>query len=153
MSGLRNRHVPHPRQVILLTYNIYKGETRIKTEDRVYLIAKAACDKKAKDVVILDMKRPSQICDYFVIASGTSARQVRAISDHIEEEARQRGIRPSHIEGYNEGSWVLLDFSGVVAHVFMDETRGFYDLERLWADAPKRDFDENEGRIERECRT
>lgn len=87
------------------------------------------------------MKRPSQICDFFIIASGNSTRQVKAISDSIEENARQKGIRPLNIEGYNEGSWVLLDYYDIVAHVFMQETRDFYDLERLWADAPKIDFD------------
>lgn len=99
------------------------------------------------------MKQPSQICDFFVIASGNSARQVRAISDNIEEKTRQKGIRNIHIEGYSEGSWVLLDLHDVVVHVFMHEMREFYDLERLWADAPRAHFDNTEGIVEKECWT
>ncbi len=95
------------------------------------------------------MKRPSRICDYFIIASGTSTRQVRAISDNIEDNARQRGITPLNIEGYSEGSWILLDYSDIVVHVFISETRKFYDLERLWADASKRYFSEVEGQMNR----
>ena len=99
------------------------------------------------------MTQPSQICDFFIIASGSSARQVRAIADNIEEKTRQEGIRNIHIEGYNEGSWVLLDLRDVVVHVFIHEMREFYDLERLWADAPRVHFDSTEGIIEKECRT
>ncbi|MFH1753809.1 MAG: ribosome silencing factor [Candidatus Omnitrophota bacterium] len=113
----------------------------MKTEDKVYLIAKAACDKKADDIVIMDMQQPSQMCDFFIIASGSSARQVRAISDNIEENTRQQGIKNIHIEGYEEGSWILLDLHDVVVHIFMRETREFYDLERLWADSPRTRFD------------
>ena len=93
----------------------------------------------------MEMGRPFGICDFFIIASGNSARQVRAISDNIEEETRQKGIRVYHIEGYTEGSWVLLDYHDVVVHIFMQETREFYDLERLWADAPKTRFNDDEG--------
>lgn len=86
------------------------------------------------------MKRPFQICDFFIIASGNSARQVKAITDNIEEETCQKGILPLHVEGYSEGRWVLLDFCDIVAHIFIHDARGFYSLERLWADAPKIDF-------------
>jgi ribosome-associated protein len=99
------------------------------------------------------LKRPSQICDFFLIASGNSARQVRAISDNIEEKTRQKGVKNLHIEGYNEGTWVLLDYHDVVVHIFMQETREFYDLERLWADARKMRFDDSEELIRKECRT
>jgi len=91
---------------------------------------------------MLDMKRPSQICDYFVISSGRSTRQVRAISDGIEEKARQKGIIPLNIEGYAEGTWVLLDFCDIIAHVFIQDTRSFYGLERLWADSPQLEYKE-----------
>jgi len=90
------------------------------------------------------MRRPSQICDFFIIASGSSVRQVKAISDNIEDKTRQEGITPLHIEGYSEGSWVLLDYHDIVTHIFVDEKRDFYDLERLWADARKVAFDESE---------
>lgn len=88
------------------------------------------------------MKRLPQICDFFVVASGNSHRQVKAISDNIEEKTRQKGLIPSHIEGYSEGSWVLLDYYDIVAHIFIQETREFYNLERLWIDAPRIDFNQ-----------
>ena len=88
------------------------------------------------------MKRLPQICDFFVIASGASTRQVRAISDNIEQKTRLEGIRPLHTEGYKEGLWVLLDYGDIVVHIFTQEVREFYDLERLWADAPKTEYSE-----------
>ncbi len=90
----------------------------------------------------MEMGRLSQICDYFVIASAASARQVKAIADNIERETDRRGCRTYHTEGYNEGTWVLLDYHDVIAHIFMQDAREFYDLERLWADAPKERFRE-----------
>ncbi len=86
------------------------------------------------------MKRLFQICDFFVITSGNSTRQTKAISDNIEEKTRQKGVTPLHIEGYNEASWILLDYADIAVHIFMQETRDFYNLERLWADAPKIDL-------------
>ena len=139
MSYLRDRYVPHLRQIAIISSKI-KGASGIKTEAKANLIAQAACDKKAADIIILDMRRPSLFCDYFVIVSGTSSRHVRAISDNIEEKTRQKGIRTLHVEGYGEGSWVLLDYGDIVAHVFTQEVREFYDLERLWSDAPRRRF-------------
>lgn len=125
----------------------------INTEEKITLIAKAAYDKKAKGVVILDMKRPSLLCDYFIVASGSSTRQVKAISDNIEEQTRRRGITLFHIEGYNEGKWILLDYHDIVVHVFFQETRDFYNLERLWSDAPRRYIDDIENLASRECLT
>jgi len=83
------------------------------------------------------MRRPSQICDYFIIASGDSSRQVRAISENIEEKVREKGLKVSHKEGYKDCTWVLLDYNDIVVHIFMQDARNFYDLERLWSDAPK----------------
>jgi len=88
------------------------------------------------------MKRPTQICDYFIIASGNSTRQTKAISDSIEEVTRQKGLIPLHIEGYNEGTWILLDYFDIVVHLFMQESREFYNLERLWQDAQKTVFND-----------
>ena len=100
-------------------------------------IAGAASDKKALDIVTIDMRKVSGVCDYFVIASGASTTQVRAIADHISRKLKERGERLWHIEGEREALWVLLDYGDVVAHVFLEETRRFYDLERLWGDAPQ----------------
>jgi ribosome-associated protein len=100
------------------------------------LAARAASAKQARDVVVLDVRDLIVITDYFVIATGTNDRQVRAIAEEIERAVRDRGMRPVRREGEREGRWVLLDFVDFVAHVFLDEERGYYALERLWADAP-----------------
>lgn len=99
--------------------------------------AEAALDKQARDVVILDVHGTMVITDFFVIATGTSDRQVRTIIDAIEEALRVRGRRPLRREGETDGRWILLDFVDFVVHVFAEEEREFYDLERLWGDAPR----------------
>ena len=98
-------------------------------------ICKAASDKKARDIVVMDMQGLTSSTDYFVICSANTATQVRAIADNIEEEMAKEGVAFNHKEGYREGEWVLLDFGDVVAHVFMQEAREYYALERLWGDA------------------
>lgn len=103
----------------------------------VALTQSAAEDKKAVDVVILEIGRVSLIADYFLIASGTSKTQVQAIADHIIEKAKEMGYTLLHKEGYTEGRWVLLDFGYVITHIFQPEERDFYNLERLWSHAPK----------------
>jgi ribosome-associated protein len=100
------------------------------------LAARAASAKQARDVVVLDVRELIVITDYFVIATGTSNRQVRTIAEEIEQAVRDRGMKPVRREGEREGRWVLLDFVDFVAHVFLDEERDYYGLERLWADAP-----------------
>ncbi len=84
------------------------------------------------------MRKVSSVCDYFVIASGSSTTQVRAIADHIADMLEEKKARVRHIEGMREASWILLDCGNVVAHIFLEETRRFYDLERLWGGAPQR---------------
>ena len=101
-------------------------------------IARAASDKKALDIVTLDMRRIPSVSDYFVIASGSSTTQVRAISDNIADVLKDKGERVWHIEGAGEALWVLLDCGDVVAHVFLEETRRFYALEELWGSVPKK---------------
>lgn len=83
------------------------------------------------------MRKMSSVCDYFVIASGTSTTQVRAIADHIARQLKEKGERIWHMEGAREALWILLDCGDVVCHIFLDQTRRFYDLERLWSDAPQ----------------
>jgi ribosome-associated protein len=96
------------------------------------LVADAAADKKARGVVRLDIRNKSSIADYFVIAEGDTDRQVRAISDAIVEKLRAAGVRPLHTSGYEEGSWVVLDYAAVIVHVFLPGERSYYDLESLW---------------------
>lgn len=98
--------------------------------------ARAAAEKNAHDVVVLDVGDVTDIADFFVIASGRSDRQVKTIVEEIEAALRSRGARPVRREGEREAQWVLLDFVDVIAHVFLDDQRDFYGLERLWGDAP-----------------
>ncbi len=105
-------------------------------------IAKYASSKKAHDIVIIDIRKIPNVADYFVITSGTSTTQVRAIVDNIIEKMREKKHRLWHIEGGREALWVVLDYGDVVVHVFYDETRRFYCLEKLWRDAPRIPFKE-----------
>ena len=101
-------------------------------------IAKAASDKKALDIVTLDMRKIPSVADYFVVASGSSTTQVRAISDNIVDVLKEKGERVWHTEGAREALWILLDCGDVVAHVFLEETRRFYSLEKLWGGVSKK---------------
>ena len=97
-------------------------------------IANILNDKKAVDVIVLDISHLTVITDYFIIASGRSELQVRALYDEVEEKMEEKGLAPSRKEGYQEGRWVVLDYGDVVVHIFHQEERDFYGLERLWAD-------------------
>ncbi len=107
-----------------------------KAAGLAHRIASLALDKKANDVVILDVRGKTSYADYFVIASGDSERQVTAMAEHVETELRNQGVRPLGTEGGERGQWVLLDFGEVVTHLFYNEVRTFYDLEGLWTDVP-----------------
>ena len=99
----------------------------------------AALEKKAKDLVILSVKEISAFADYFIICSGSSDRQVRAIAAAIQENLKTADILPLGIEGEAAGQWVLMDYDDVIIHIFLDPVRAFYDLERLWSEAPRMD--------------
>ena len=96
-----------------------------------------ALERKAHDVAVLDLRGISTATDYFVIASGNSDVQVKAIADHILEELNKQGTRSQHVEGLRGGRWVLLDYIDFVVHVFHPQARSFYQLENLWGDAPR----------------
>jgi len=104
--------------------------------EKTQLCALAADTRKAEDIVVLDVEQLSSVADYFLICSGTSDRQVRAIADAIAEELAQHGEKPLAMEGYQKGTWVLIDCADLIVHVFDDDTRRFYGLERLWHRAP-----------------
>ena len=104
--------------------------------DLALTAAAAASSKQARDVLVLDVSEPLVISDYFVICSGNSDRQVRAIAEEVERACRAEGARPLRREGQRDARWVLLDFVDFVVHVFLEEERAYYDLERLWRDAP-----------------
>jgi ribosome-associated protein len=97
----------------------------------------AALDKKALDVVLLDLRKASAFTDFFLIATGATTRQAQAIADGVEAALRARGVRPALVEGYAQAEWVLLDYFDFIVHVFVPAKREFYALERLWGDAEK----------------
>lgn len=101
-----------------------------------------ARERKGRDLLLLDLRQISDASDYFLLVSGTSDLHVRAIADHILDELRREGIRPGHVEGLRAGRWVLLDYIDYVVHVFHPGARDFYQLERLWGDAPAHQLDE-----------
>ncbi len=90
--------------------------------------------KKAKDINVISIENISSLSDYFVICNGTSSTHIKTLSDELEEKMEELGLRCYHKEGYNSARWILLDYGEVVVHIFHEEDRGFYNLERLWAD-------------------
>ena len=104
---------------------------------RVGRAVSAVLDRKGHELRVLHLEQVTEVTDYFLVCSGTSARQVEAIADGVAQSLRDgEGIRPLHVEGAGGGRWLLLDYGDFVVHVFDEQTRSFYDLERLWADAP-----------------
>ena len=112
----------------------------METKDIAQKIAAAANDKKAKDILLLNMEGLSPVTDFYVICSAGNSTLVKAIADNIEDKLAEAGVHPTHKEGYADARWVLLDYGDVVAHVFLEEERDFYNLEQLWADAPSESF-------------
>jgi ribosome-associated protein len=108
-------------------------------------VADLALDRKAEDVVALDLRGISSATDYFVLATGNSDIQVRAIAEHVIDELKAQGTRPTHVEGLEGGRWVLVDYIDVVVHVFHPQAREFYQLEDLWGDAPRKPFGSDAG--------
>jgi ribosome-associated protein len=104
-------------------------------KDMLKIAVKAADDKKASDIVVLDISKIASFTNHFLICSGESSRQIQAIADEVERALREKGVRPSHMEGYRNAEWVLLDYIDMVVHIFSRNARCFYDLERLWRDA------------------
>lgn len=99
-------------------------------------VVKAADDKRAEDIVVLNMKGISLVADYFIICHGNSDKQVQAIAREMKDKVEESNITIKRMEGFDEARWILVDFGDVIAHVFHKEERGYYNLERLWGDAP-----------------
>ncbi len=116
------------------------GSTTAALPEAVRRAAELAHERKAQDVVVLDLRGISSATDYFVIASGTSDVQVRSVAEFIRDELRGTGTRADHVEGLRAGTWVLLDYIDMVVHVFHQQARAFYQLETLWGDAPRIEF-------------
>lgn len=117
-------------------------ETEKTSSELVAIAAAAASEKKAQNIVIMDMSKVLPVTDYFLIAGGTSTNQVQAIADAIEEKLDEAGLKFLHKEGYREARWVLLDYGVFVAHLFVNEERQFYNLEQLWSTAPSRIYED-----------
>lgn len=115
---------------MIIPYMLSSLETALRA-------AGAADDKKAYDIIVLDLREITYITDYFVICSCGSSPQVKAVFDWIDETLARAGERPNHIEGQAEASWVLMDYGSVVVHIFDDQSRIYYSLERLWREAPR----------------
>ena len=114
----------------------------VSTEKMMAQIAcKAIDDKKGQDIKVIDIHNVSVIADYFVIASGTNSNQVQAIVDNVEEQLGRAGFEAKQIEGNRNSSWILMDYGDVIVHVFDEETRLFYDLERIWRDGKVLEMD------------
>jgi ribosome-associated protein len=116
--------------------------TALSAEDRqifeqVTIAARAADEKKAQGIVVLRLSAITEFTDYFIICAGNSTRQTQAIADAVIEELKRIKTRPLHTEGYNNAEWILIDYGSFVVHIFTEESRSFYDLERLWRDAEK----------------
>ena len=105
--------------------------------EQVKVAARAAEEKKAQGVLVLRLSAITEFTDYFVICAGNSTRQTQAIADAVIEELKLIKTRPLHTEGYNNAEWILIDYGAFVVHIFTEESRSFYDLERLWRDAEK----------------
>jgi ribosome-associated protein len=115
-----------------------KGKLSLSTLDPALRIAaEATRDKKALDIVVLDLRGLATFTDYFLICAGGSRRQIETIADEIEEKLGKAKRKPSHVEGYPRGDWILMDYVDFVVHIFTPASRAYYDLERLWGDAER----------------
>lgn len=133
-SGSSTRKAPQPARAATTT----PAPATSTSADAAMLAQRAAAiclDNKANDVVMLDLRRVSDMTDYFIVASGTSDTHVRSMGERVVEEMKKIGARAHHIEGLTQGRWVLLDFVDFVVHLFHPALREFYQLERLWSDA------------------
>ena len=121
-----------------MSFTCIKEKTTDDRRKKMALMAVDALeDKKANDISIIDIEKISTLADYFIIASGTNRNQVQAMCDEVDERLGKAGFEPKHIEGYNSANWILLDYGDIVIHLFDEENRLFYDLERIWRDGIK----------------
>jgi len=116
------------------------------SRERVLRCINTALSRKAQQLVVMNVREISSFADYFLICSGSSDRQVKALCSHLQENLKKLGMQPLGVEGEKHGRWILMDYGDVVIHIFLEPLRGFYDLERLWVDAPRMAVpDETEG--------
>jgi ribosome-associated protein len=113
----------------------------METLEKAQACAQFSDEKKAKDIVVLELMGLTDIADYFVLASGTSERHVKTIAESVETGMKGIDVKPFSLEGYDEGRWVIIDYQNVIVHVFIESLRELYDLESLWIEAKKYKFD------------
>lgn len=123
-----------------ITLDMSIGSSLPAALERACICANVAAENRGRDVLVIDLRKLISIVDYFVIASGTSRRQMHAMADEIDSAMGLIGDHKIGIEGYDESHWVLLDYGDIVVHLFDDQTRRYYDLENLWGDAPRIDW-------------
>ena len=116
--------------------SVKEGKVNEDIQVRVRSAVQAALDRKAFDLTVLEVAGLTSIADYFVLCSGNTERQTKAIADSVEETIRKAGVKPTLVEGSNPGRWILIDYGDFIVHVFTEDCRRFYGLERLWGDAP-----------------
>ncbi len=124
-----------------MIYYIIEGVNFLESREKALEVAQILDSKKAKEIQVLKLADLTTVTDYFVICTGNSITQVKALSDEVEEKLGEIGENPISIEGYRSAGWVLIDLGDVVVHIFTKEMREFYGLERLWSDAVKEDID------------
>jgi ribosome-associated protein len=141
MAGLRpSNTTPEGGPLTLAT----TGQLILPSLDRACLCARVASDNKARDIVVLDMRKITPLYDFFVLSTGSSRRQIHTITEETDAALRDVGDRRLSIEGYEASSWVVQDYGDVMVHVFTPQTREYYALEDLWADAPRVDWEKFE---------
>ncbi|QWR76519.1 ribosome silencing factor [Candidatus Magnetomonas plexicatena] len=111
-----------------------------KTETHLKTVVEALSEKMGEDTVVLDLRGLTQIADYFIISTGNSVPHIRALSDSVESKLRENKIKPLHIEGQRNNSWIILDYGDILVHIFNPEARAYYELERFWLDAHRVSF-------------
>jgi ribosome-associated protein len=109
----------------------------MKALEKAKICGMLAEEKKAQDVVIMELNDLTDVADYFLIASGTSERHVKTIADNVEAGMKERGVKPYSVEGNRDGRWVIIDYQNVIVHIFLEQLRDLYDLESLWIEAKK----------------
>jgi ribosome-associated protein len=119
----------------------------INSWEKTLLLTRSALEKKAYDLVVLEVRDLTSIADYFIVCSGRSDRQVQSIAQGLDENAREEGFKPFAVEGIQRGHWVLMDFSDVIVHVFYEPVREFYDLDGLWSHAPRATLPEDYAKL------
>jgi len=114
----------------------------MESKDMAQIVVTALEDKKANDLKVIDISELSVIADYFIIASGENRNQIQTLADHVKKTLEKEGCYPKQIEGYQTANWILMDYSDIIIHIFSEEDRLFYDLERIWRDGKIMEIDE-----------